>query len=106
MSESGVLSSCDTLATNSARRRARASSRDTANRYLARPAARADVLSTFAGIRPLVRGGAVHTAALSRDHLIRVEAPGLLEHTTLDLSGQRLGDAAFAALAYLVLRPH
>ncbi len=52
---------------------------DTASLYLARTPARADVLSVFAGIRPLVRaGGAGNTAALSRDHTIRIEETGLV----------------------------
>ncbi|MDE0964340.1 MAG: glycerol-3-phosphate dehydrogenase/oxidase [Candidatus Latescibacteria bacterium] len=47
---------------------------DTANRYLARPAARSDIKSVFAGIRPLVeRGDEVGTAALSRDHVILID---------------------------------
>jgi glycerol-3-phosphate dehydrogenase len=55
---------------------------DTAGRYLARPPRRADVLSAFAGIRPLVRtGGGRATAALSRDHTVRRDAPGLLTIT-------------------------
>lgn len=54
---------------------------ETAGRYLARPPQRSDVLSTFAGIRPLVKGGVVTTATLSRDHTIRVDAPGLLTIT-------------------------
>lgn len=55
---------------------------DTAGRYLQKPPTRADVLSTFAGIRPLVAaGGGSNTAALSRDHTIRVEPSGLLTVT-------------------------
>ena len=54
---------------------------ETAGRYLARPPRRDDVLSTFAGIRPLVTGGGTNTASLSRDHTIRVERPGLLTIT-------------------------
>jgi glycerol-3-phosphate dehydrogenase len=51
----------------------------TAALYLARPPARADVLSVFAGIRPLVRAaGAASTAALSRDHVIHIDRSGLL----------------------------
>ena len=43
----------------------------TAGRYLAKSPAREDVLSVFAGIRPLVRSSdAGNTAALSRDHTI------------------------------------
>ena len=37
------------------------------------------MLSVFAGVRPLVRaGGAGNTAALSRDHTIRIEESGLV----------------------------
>lgn len=45
----------------------------TANRYLASPAGRGDVLSAFAGIRPLVSGEGATTASLSREHTLRVE---------------------------------
>lgn len=45
----------------------------TANRYLASPAARGDILSVFAGIRPLVAGEGAGTAELSREHTLRVE---------------------------------
>lgn len=54
---------------------------ETAGRYLAKPPRRADVLSTFAGVRPLVQSGGERTADLSRDHTIRVDAPGLLTIT-------------------------
>jgi glycerol-3-phosphate dehydrogenase len=54
---------------------------ETAGRYLARPPQQTDVLSTFAGIRPLVKAGGGSTAALSRDHTIRVDAPGLITIT-------------------------
>jgi glycerol-3-phosphate dehydrogenase len=54
---------------------------ETAGRYLATPPTRADVRATFAGIRPLVKSGGPNTAALSRDHLIRVDAPGLVTIT-------------------------
>lgn len=54
---------------------------ETASRYLQKPPGRADVLSTFAGIRPLVRSGGKNTAALSRDHTIRVDDSGLLTIT-------------------------
>jgi glycerol-3-phosphate dehydrogenase len=51
----------------------------TAAQYLALPPTREDVLSVFAGIRPLVRaGGAASTAALSRDHVIHIDKSGLL----------------------------
>jgi glycerol-3-phosphate dehydrogenase len=52
---------------------------ETASGYLARRPARADILSVFAGIRPLVKaGGAANTAALSRDHTITISKSGLL----------------------------
>lgn len=51
----------------------------TASLYLAKKPARADVLSVFAGIRPLVRSGeAGSTSALSRDHTIRIENSGMI----------------------------
>jgi glycerol-3-phosphate dehydrogenase len=52
---------------------------ETASRYLTRKPSRADILSMFAGIRPLVRSnGSGNTAALSRDHTIRIENSGLV----------------------------
>jgi len=51
----------------------------TASLYLARRPARADVLSVFAGIRPLVRmKDSGNTASLSRDHTIRIENSGII----------------------------
>jgi glycerol-3-phosphate dehydrogenase len=49
-----------------------------AGRYLRRAPQRSDVLSTFAGLRPLVDGGGRATAALSRDHQIVVSGSGLV----------------------------
>jgi glycerol-3-phosphate dehydrogenase len=50
-----------------------------AARYLTRDPTEADVLSTFAGIRPLVRSGAGDdTAALSRDHSVIISRSGLV----------------------------
>jgi glycerol-3-phosphate dehydrogenase len=52
---------------------------ETAADYLMRPPTRADILSVFAGIRPLVRSGdARNTAALSRDHTIHIDGSGLI----------------------------
>jgi glycerol-3-phosphate dehydrogenase len=51
---------------------------ETAAQYLRKPPARSDVLSVFAGIRPLVKASAGSTAALSRDHTIHVSKSGLL----------------------------
>jgi glycerol-3-phosphate dehydrogenase len=51
----------------------------TASLYLDKKPARGDVLSVFAGIRPLVRSGeSGNTAALSRDHTIRIENSGMV----------------------------
>jgi glycerol-3-phosphate dehydrogenase len=55
---------------------------ETSGRYLHKPPSRADVLSVFTGIRPLVRAqDAESTAALSRDHTIRIDPSGLLTIT-------------------------
>lgn len=55
---------------------------ETARRYLQRSPTRADILSVFAGIRPLVKsGGAKNTAALSRDHTIHIDDSNLLTIT-------------------------
>lgn len=51
----------------------------TAALYLDKKPTRADILSVFAGIRPLVRSGeGGNTAALSRDHTIRIENSGII----------------------------
>ncbi len=53
-----------------------------AARYLTRKPTRKDVLSVYAGLRPLVQTeGAANTAALSRDHTILVSESGLLTIT-------------------------
>src|SRR5688572_822514 len=55
---------------------------ETAGRYLQRAPMRADILSVFAGIRPLVKAGAgKNTAALSRDHTIHIDQSNLLTIT-------------------------
>jgi glycerol-3-phosphate dehydrogenase len=52
---------------------------ETAALYLHKAPSRADVLSVFAGIRPLVRADDSRvTAALSRDHTIHIDPSGLL----------------------------
>ncbi len=51
----------------------------TAGQYLTKAPTRKDVLSVFAGVRPLVRaGGAANTASLSRDHVIHIDRSGLV----------------------------
>lgn len=52
---------------------------ETAGQYLHHAPARADILSTWAGIRPLVKSpGGGSTASLSRDHSIHIDFNGLL----------------------------
>ncbi|MGD1072963.1 MAG: glycerol-3-phosphate dehydrogenase/oxidase [Bryobacteraceae bacterium] len=51
---------------------------ENAARYLHHAPGREDVLSAFAGIRPLVKSSGGATAALSRDHSIHIDANGLL----------------------------
>jgi glycerol-3-phosphate dehydrogenase len=51
----------------------------TAGQYLTKAPTRDDVLSVFAGIRPLVRtSGVASTAALSRDHVIHIDRSALV----------------------------
>jgi len=51
----------------------------TAGQYLTKAPRRGDVLTVFAGIRPLVRAsGTASTAALSRDHVIHIDRSGLV----------------------------
>jgi glycerol-3-phosphate dehydrogenase len=55
----------------------------TAGQYLTKAPTRNDVLSVFAGIRPLVgdtgaASGGVRSAALSRDHVINIDRSGLV----------------------------
>lgn len=52
---------------------------ETAGGYLSHRPTPKDILSMFAGIRPLVRAGSgSNTAALSRDHTLAISASGLL----------------------------
>lgn len=57
----------------------------TAKQYLANPPTRKDVLSVYAGQRPLVKNqntdGARSTAAISRGHIIRISKGGLITIT-------------------------
>jgi glycerol-3-phosphate dehydrogenase len=55
---------------------------ETARLYLEKKPSRADILSVFAGIRPLVKStNGSNTAALSRDHVIHIDKSGLLSIT-------------------------
>ena len=50
-----------------------------ASRYLQRPPTRADVLSVFTGMRPLVHAGGINaTKSISRSHKVLVSASGLV----------------------------
>jgi len=52
---------------------------ETSGRYLHHAPGRADILSAFAGIRPLVKASeGANTSALSRDHTIHIDRSGLL----------------------------
>ena len=83
---------------------------DTASQYLARAPQRSDILSAFAGIRPLVKAtAATHTSALSRDHVISRSKSGLLtitggKWTTYRRMAEDCVDQA-AILAKLEARP-
>jgi len=53
----------------------------TIGKYLTKDPGRADIKSVFAGLRPLVKGNAKNTAALSRDHHIEISDAGLVTIT-------------------------
>jgi glycerol-3-phosphate dehydrogenase len=76
-----------------------------ANRVLARPLTRADVIGVYAGLRPLVDpaagNGAKPTTKLSREHVVDVPVPGLVsvaggKFTTYRLMARDVVDAAVA----------
>jgi glycerol-3-phosphate dehydrogenase len=81
-----------------------------AARYLTQDPAPADVLSCFAGLRPLIKASkAAKTAALSRDHALLISPSGLLtitggKWTTYRKMGEDAVDQA-AVLADLPERP-
>ena len=82
----------------------------TASLYLAKKPTKDDILSTFAGIRPLLRSGdKKNTAALSRDHAIQIDSSGLVntaggKWTTYRNMAEHCVDQA-ATLAGLTERP-
>ncbi len=82
---------------------------ETASAYLAKAPTSADVLSMFAGIRPLVKAGAPNTASLSREHTLHIAGSGLLtiiggKWTTYRHMAEECVNAA-ATLAKLEERP-
>jgi len=50
----------------------------TAGRYLAKPPRHEDILSAWAGIRPLVKSHGGSTASLSRDHSVHIDPNGMV----------------------------
>lgn len=81
----------------------------TAAQYLSPAPTRSDVLSVFVGLRPLVKASSAEsTSALSREHVIRRSASGLLtitggKWTTYRQMGE---DVVDAAIAHRGLPPH
>ena len=75
-----------------------------ANRVLAKPLTRADVVGVYAGLRPLVAAAAdTPTTKLSREHVVDVPVPGLAsiaggKFTTYRLMARDVVDAAVADL--------
>ena len=73
-----------------------------ANRVLAAPLTRADVIGVYAGLRPLVAAAAdTPTTKLSREHVVDVPLPGLVsvaggKFTTYRLMARDVVDAAVA----------
>ena len=51
---------------------------ETINPYLSRPVVRADILSIFSGLRPLVTGNQANTSKLSREHHIDASTSGMI----------------------------
>ncbi len=80
-----------------------------AGRYLTRDPKRSDILSVFAGIRPLIRAeGEDKTSSLSRDHHLTISQSGLLtiaggKWTTYRKMGE---DAVTQAARFAGLPPH
>ena len=73
------------------------------NRALRRPLRRSDVTGMFAGLRPLIDPGAGDTAAVSREHVVRVARPGLVtvaggKYTTYRVMAAAAVDAAAGEL--------
>jgi len=82
-----------------------------ANRVLAKPLTRAEVIAVYAGLRPLVDprvgNGAKPTTKLSREHVVDVPLPGLAsiaggKFTTYRLMARDVVDAAVAAFSHEV----
>src|SRR5699024_11663251 len=73
------------------------------NSVLTTPIGREDVRGVYAGLRPLLSGGADSTAKLSREHAVMIVAPGAVvvaggKYTTYRVMAADAVDAAVAEL--------
>ncbi|MGW5575147.1 glycerol-3-phosphate dehydrogenase [Nocardia thailandica] len=76
---------------------------DHVNAVLREPLTRADIVGTYAGLRPLMTGASKETAKLSREHAVAEPAPGLFviaggKYTTYRVMAADVVDAAAARL--------
>ncbi|MFE5480826.1 glycerol-3-phosphate dehydrogenase [Nocardia sp. NPDC056541] len=76
---------------------------DHVNALLREPLTRADIVGTYAGLRPLMTGATKETAKLSREHAVAEPAPGLFviaggKYTTYRVMAADVVDAAAARL--------
>ena len=80
---------------------------DHVNAVLKDPLTFDDITAVYAGLRPLLGGGADETAGLSREHTVRRSAPGLIsvaggKYTTYRLMARDAVDAAARELPFAV----
>ncbi|WP_067574267.1 glycerol-3-phosphate dehydrogenase [Nocardia acidivorans] len=76
---------------------------DHVNSLLREPLTRADIVGTYAGLRPLMTGASKETSKLSREHAVAEPAPGLFviaggKYTTYRVMAADVVDAAAARL--------
>ncbi|MFB7878122.1 glycerol-3-phosphate dehydrogenase [Nocardia sp. NPDC056064] len=76
---------------------------DHVNALLREPLTRADIVGTYAGLRPLMTGASKETAKLSREHAVAEPAPGLFviaggKYTTYRVMAADVVDAVAARL--------
>ena len=74
-----------------------------ANRWLRSPLRREDIIGVYAGVRPLLGGKGMTTAALSREHIVLEGPPGLFtvtggKYTTYRVMARDAVDAVAGAL--------
>jgi glycerol-3-phosphate dehydrogenase len=74
------------------------------NRFLAKPLARADVVSSYAGVRPLYDDGSSNPSEITRDYVLRVDHEGQRAPLLTIFGGKittyrRLAEEAMAKLA-------